>query len=501
MAGEVFGERLLRQGMSGDDVKELQIRLAGFKNATVPNGTFSAKTKSSVMAFQRDFMGITPSGVADRQTFDATDTFAIQYPIFTRFQNTIKCPCNDPACQTTNNGFGHNDFNGQYRSGKPQIEAYHQKEYLGIHRMLLWAVRAVFFYHPQYNWTLNSGYRCRIDNQARGRQSTNHMGKAIDIDPGGNTECDDCRRRVVEKMNAQIGWNNSNKKALEPARIAPTWVHFDVRTLGSQYLTDEYFVTNETDLNQSQVHTETENSEEVADEPLLDSQETVIQKQDARGYETSIPTGATTNNQIVTQNTNYGWEDIAQGVYEYITTDENYELKANCTGTVIVSPGVPTPAAGPLAARLNFNPENTLLQFLKNTTYVGLAQGGVDRFFTGLNQWLNTPPFTIGLSPTTGPLAALSIVPPDPGTGPGLHGFVSFPAVIAQGKACANQIANTSFSDDSKTRKREVWEIMNKYIKLALNMNVIAPIPTVGSLPSPGPGPYTGVTLVTYAYE
>ena len=72
---------------------------------------------------------------------------------------------------------------------KHKIEAYHKYEYPGIHRMLLWSVRAVFFYNQEYTFTVNSGYRCSENNKQNGRASTNHCGKAIDIDvPRGPAE-------------------------------------------------------------------------------------------------------------------------------------------------------------------------------------------------------------------------------------------------------------------------------------------------------------------------
>ena len=33
-----------------------------------------------------------------------------------------------------------------------------------------------------------------------------------------------------------------NRKSLEPSRIAPTWVHYDVRSYARAYLRESYFV-------------------------------------------------------------------------------------------------------------------------------------------------------------------------------------------------------------------------------------------------------------------
>lgn len=54
--------------------------------------------------------------------------------------------------------------------------------------------------------------------------------------------CDALRGMLVETANAQVGWNARNRKSLEPSNIAPTWVHYDVRSYASAYLDDRYFV-------------------------------------------------------------------------------------------------------------------------------------------------------------------------------------------------------------------------------------------------------------------
>lgn len=56
-------------------------------------------------------------------------------------------------------------------------------------------------------------------------------------------KCDAVRGTIVETAHAQIGWAASNRKALEPSHIAPTWVHYDVRCYGPEYLKDEWFCT------------------------------------------------------------------------------------------------------------------------------------------------------------------------------------------------------------------------------------------------------------------
>jgi hypothetical protein len=242
-----FGDTELARGDSGEHVTELQIRLAGFRG-TVPDGSFGPGTELQVITFQRDFMRIPePSGVADAATLAAIDRLATLHPIdFAK----LRCPCGECG------GFGQGRFRRHYHSGGPKSEATYRYEYPGVHRMLLWAVRGLFFY-AKLDFVITSGYRCAERNRQTGRSSTNHHGKAIDLDVPGKpgedrrddmARCDRIRGICVEKSNAQIGWLAPNRKALEPASIAPTWVHYDVRCYDRDYLADSFFCTTEAEL-------------------------------------------------------------------------------------------------------------------------------------------------------------------------------------------------------------------------------------------------------------
>jgi len=238
-----YGTRELKRGCQGPDVVELQVRLAGFRG-TVPDGDFGPGTERQVMTFQRDFMKRrSPSGIVDRATMQAIDRLARKYPLDFR---RLRCPCG--RC----GGFGSGRFKGVYLPGRPHAEAYHRYEYPGMHRMLLWAARGIFFYHPEHKFLITSGYRCSVDNDQRGRSSTNHHGKAIDLaivlrrgedQRAGMAKCDAVRGRIVETAHGQIGWDATNCKALEPSSLAPTWVHYDVRCYEPKYLGDEMFCT------------------------------------------------------------------------------------------------------------------------------------------------------------------------------------------------------------------------------------------------------------------
>ncbi|HMB75736.1 MAG TPA: peptidoglycan-binding domain-containing protein [Kiloniellaceae bacterium] len=237
-----YGDRALGKGDRGADVVELQMRLAGFRG-TLPDGIFGPGTELQVLCFQRDWMGLTqPHGRVDSAGFDAIEAFAAAHPI--DFE-ALKCPCG--LC----GGFGRGKYKGRYRDACPRVEAYYCYEYPGVHRMLLWAYRAAVFYCRQAGLEIivTSGYRCAERNRQKGRQSTNHHGKAIDFDIATRQDkrdemaaCERIRGVLVERANAQIGWSARNRKALEPNAIAPTWVHYDVRSYERTYLAESHFV-------------------------------------------------------------------------------------------------------------------------------------------------------------------------------------------------------------------------------------------------------------------
>lgn len=247
--------KTLKRGDKSPEVQLLQIKLAGFRG-TVWDGSFGPGTELQVMQFQKDFMGSpAPTGIVDPITAKAIDTFAMKYPIDF---SILKCPCGNCS------GFGKGLGKGQYVAGMPQVEAYNMYEYPGIHKAILWAVRAVIFYNPQYTLVPTSGYRCGADNVIHNRTSTNHHGKAVDLgvvlpknqasqpDAIRNTTkvniCNAIRGKMVEVGNFQIGWDANNRKSFEPSNIAPTWIHQDVRSYDKAMLDDKFFVKNSKDL-------------------------------------------------------------------------------------------------------------------------------------------------------------------------------------------------------------------------------------------------------------
>lgn len=241
----------LARGAVGSAVVELQIRLAGFRG-TLWDGIFGPGTELQVITFQREVLSQSnPNGIVDTATWDALQQFAADFPI--DFES-LKCPCG--RCL----GFGNGNNEGIYFPGKPKIEMNYCYEYPGIHKAILNTYRAAQFYGLTAGFgraVVNSGYRCTINNEQNHRDTTNHMGKALDVDfplkqgEGKREDCDRCnsaRGLLVEKANCQIGWGALNRKSLEPSDIAPSWVHMDVRSYEMKYLDKYFFVKNAVDL-------------------------------------------------------------------------------------------------------------------------------------------------------------------------------------------------------------------------------------------------------------
>jgi len=252
----LFGSQILCKGETGPTVAELQLRLAGFRG-TCWDGVYGPGTELQVITFQRDYMKMdNPSGIVAEDTFEALDRFAQEFVIDF---SALACP--ECQCQ----GFGKNRFHHQYIRGKPRTEQYHKCEYPGVHKAILHTYRAAQFYAKQKGLSLpfiSSGYRCWIYNDKKQRSTTNHLGKALDIDfpsKAGEDKRDDCRRCdsfrgiLVEKCNFQLGWGANNVKSLEPANIAPSWIHLDVRCYTPNYLADKYFVKTAAQLDSKEI--------------------------------------------------------------------------------------------------------------------------------------------------------------------------------------------------------------------------------------------------------
>lgn len=238
---------------AGKLIQEINIRLAGF-GGNVPTEEFTDRTEACIKQFQRDYMKVKETGKICGSLLKAIDEFCENRSY--DFDQT-KCPCANGAKGTTKykacNGYGN-------------AEA---KEYPGIHRSLIFALRGLLFYFEKTKsiYSLNkieSGYRCRADNDRKSRTSTNHMGCAFDLHFNKNgirtrdiADIESIRDNIIiSKINAQIRWKDKDKFSLEPSKpllgkkefVAETWIHLDIRQFSANYKCDDFFVKERKDI-------------------------------------------------------------------------------------------------------------------------------------------------------------------------------------------------------------------------------------------------------------
>lgn len=256
------GEKFcIKKNDKSELIREINIRLSGF-GGNVPTDQFTDRTEKMIKQFQRDYMKVAETGKICGNVLRAIDEFQAKYVI--HFDD-IKCKCK--KCK----GFGNGLYKSVYAKGKPKEEAYHNYEYPGIHRSLVWAIRAIMFYasvkEKDLGYTVRcifSGYRCWEDNKFNGRTTTNHMGKALDIHfnrKGSKVNelvrIEEIRDKIlVPYSKVQIRWKDDNLFSVEPSRksypkefIATTWIHIDVREFSSKYLDDKFFAKTLEDTN------------------------------------------------------------------------------------------------------------------------------------------------------------------------------------------------------------------------------------------------------------
>nr|WP_315032603.1 PAAR-like protein [uncultured Chryseobacterium sp.] len=263
------GKFCLKKGSPKSElIREINIRLAGF-GGNVPTDEFTDRTEKMVKQFQKDYMKVPETGKVCGNVLKAIDEFTNNY----KFSfDEIKCKCNTKGSITkdiilnknvTNNcsGFGDNSNKGKFvKNGN--TEKHHAYEYPGLHRSLLFALKTVMYYmdkvNPKYKYnSISSGFRCRFHNIFLSTQTTNHMGKALDVlfnyEKGGRaqtrTDLDTIRKDYFEKYLDAKYWTEKNKFGLETySQGAKTWVHVDVREFDADYLKDQYFCKDEATL-------------------------------------------------------------------------------------------------------------------------------------------------------------------------------------------------------------------------------------------------------------
>lgn len=246
----------IKLGMSGLLIEEVNIRLTGFGGSVKSNtqiDIFTTDTESAIKKFQRDYMNVEPSGRICGNFLHALDEFRL------RFQanvSSMKCPCG--KCD----GFGSARVNGEsvkiYRNKK----AIDGIEYPGVHRALLWLLRASLFYTSVNRsdlgfefLTVVSGYRCWDNNKIHGRASTNHMGNALDLHFKRGKNGLRCEGKDLETLRDEIfvaclganrGWKVPYSAALENASDgAKSWVHVDVREFCEKFKEKRFYATSQ----------------------------------------------------------------------------------------------------------------------------------------------------------------------------------------------------------------------------------------------------------------
>jgi len=213
------------------DAKQLQVALACL-GAGAPDGIMGEKTESAIELFQTRIMKTVPTRTLDHNTIAALQHVRTLWPTM----DQVKCKCGHCS------GFGNGLHLGEYRVNKPNTEAYYQYEYPGISEMILWSHAMLVAAFPTYEWDVSSGYRCHNDNAQHHRSSTNHMGKALDsyvVIPDRTlrqTVCYAIRQEMHTLGAMNIGWDKRNRVSFEPASLAPTWIHNDVRAFDRKWI-------------------------------------------------------------------------------------------------------------------------------------------------------------------------------------------------------------------------------------------------------------------------
>lgn len=245
----------IKLGDKGPLIEEINIRLTGFGGTIsepTPLDVFTKRTESAIKQFQRDYMGVSESGKICGSLLIALDEFRRKTPI--NFAS-MKCRCGH--C----NGFGNGLIDSKaadYFKSNDRTKPYPGIEYPGLHRALLWALRAAIYYTESIDaslgfkfLTISSGYRCWHDNKIHKRSTTNHMGNALDVQFSRNNSTTRCSGKdvdilrsnvFVKRIGAQLSWPDKNKLSLETAAEgAKSWVHVDVREYDEQYKNSRYY--------------------------------------------------------------------------------------------------------------------------------------------------------------------------------------------------------------------------------------------------------------------
>lgn len=180
--------RTLKRGMSGGDVKQLQIRVAGwaaYRDFVAVDGAFGAETEAAVKRFQRAY-GLTVDGIAGSQTFNKI--YALQ----------------DADCTTIH--FNWSEFDSPdcncFSGGK--VGAATVKENV---KRLIWKLEAVRKKQGSNPLHVHSGFRSvSYNSRVNGASNSQHMyGTAADQHVHARTLCDNVSKATTSGFSGIIG--------------------------------------------------------------------------------------------------------------------------------------------------------------------------------------------------------------------------------------------------------------------------------------------------------
>jgi zinc D-Ala-D-Ala carboxypeptidase len=163
--------RQLSEGTSGDDVKQLQIRISGypgFGGVLAVDGQFGAGTKAAVVRFQQAY-GLSDDGVAGPNTF--AKIYALQ----------------DDDCTPVNFSYAElNDCNSTWSGGNVSAATAKANALLSM-----WKLQAMRHAMGDQPIRVTSGFRSvACNNAAGGASSSRHLyGDAVDLGVGAHTLC------------------------------------------------------------------------------------------------------------------------------------------------------------------------------------------------------------------------------------------------------------------------------------------------------------------------
>lgn len=168
--------RSLSQGMSGDDVRQLQIRVAGYPGYGAVlglDGDFGPATKSAVIRFQQAY-GLGADGIAGPQTF--TKLYALQ----------------DNDCTPVNFSYDElNNCNSDWSGGRVSASAARANALV-----TMWKLQAMRHAMGDRGIVVNGGFRSvTCNNNVGGATNSRHLyGDAADLGAGAQGFCNLARQ-------------------------------------------------------------------------------------------------------------------------------------------------------------------------------------------------------------------------------------------------------------------------------------------------------------------